>query len=108
MPFLEYLAYAAQMQEKAKRERSIDEEEEEVYEKFFVSTLPWVSYTALVQAVPIPADSNPRITWGKYFVQGNRTLLPVSVLCHHALVDGVHLAHFYELLEEQFALLINE
>lgn len=108
MPFLEYLAYAARMQENAKQKHTIDEEEDEVYEKFFVSTLPWVSYTALVQAVPIPADSNPRITWGKYFEQGDRVLLPVSVLYHHALVDGVHLARFYELLEEQFSLLIND
>ncbi|MDE7404247.1 MAG: hypothetical protein K2M81_03980, partial [Lachnospiraceae bacterium] len=34
-------------------------------------------------------------------VQGNRTLLPVSVLCHHALVDGIHIASFYKQLDEQ-------
>lgn len=104
MPFGEYLAYAARMQEEAKRKHTIEEEEDKVYEKFFVSTLPWVSYTAIVQPVPVPADSNPRITWGRYFEQGGRTFLPVSVLCHHALVDGVHLARFYELLEAQFLL----
>lgn len=31
----------------------------------------------MVQPVPVPADSNPRITWGKYFQQGGRMLLPV-------------------------------
>lgn len=79
---------------------TIDEEDDEVYDKIFISTLPWVSYTSLIQPVPIPADSNPRITWGKYFAQGNRTLLPVSVLCHHALVDGIHIASFYNQLDE--------
>ena len=46
-------------------------------------------------AVPQPADSNPRITWGRYFTREQRTLLPVSLLCHHALVDGIHIAAFY-------------
>lgn len=100
MPFRDYIVYAAREQEAAKKMNTIDEEEDEVYDKIFISTLPWVSYTSLIQPVPIPADSNPRITWGKYFVQGDRTLLPVSVLCHHALVDGIHIASFYNQLDE--------
>ena len=67
MPFRNYIAYAKEEQEKAKRAPSIQEEESEALDKFFISTLPWLSYTALVQPVPFPADSNPRITWGKYF-----------------------------------------
>ena len=68
--------------------------------KFFISTLPWFSYTFLIQPVPHPADSNPRLTWGKYFVQEGKILLPVSVLCNHALVDGSHIAAFYEALDQ--------
>lgn len=101
MPFRNYIAYAKEEQEKAKRAPSIQEEESEALDKFFISTLPWLSYTALVQPVPFPADSNPRITWGKYFEQGDRILLPVSVLCHHALVDGRHIADFYRLLTRE-------
>ena len=101
MPFRNYIAYAKEEQEKAKRAPSIQEEESEALDKFFISTLPWLSYTALVQPVPFPADSNPRITWGKYFEQGDRVLLPVSVLCHHALVDGRHIANFYRLLTRE-------
>lgn len=105
MLFPDYIAYALREQEEAKRLGSIAEEEEEVYEKFFISSVPWISYTALIQPVPNPADSNPRISWGKYFVQGDRVLLPVSVLCNHALVDGIHIAGFYEKLDEQIRLL---
>lgn len=101
MPFDKYMVYAVQEQEKAKRENSIEEEGTEILNKIFVSTLPWFSYTALVQPITIPADSNPRITWGKYFGQGDRMLLPVSVLCHHALVDGLQIAAFYKALEEE-------
>lgn len=101
MPYPEYIVYAAGEQEKAKRLGTIEETEEEAAGMFFISTLPWISYTSLIQPVPVPADSNPRITWGKYFGQDGKVLLPVSVLCHHALVDGKHIADFYGLLEEE-------
>lgn len=103
MSFEEYLPYAAGKLEEAKRVGTIEETEEDAYDKFFISTLPWISYTSLIQPTPVPADSNPRITWGKYFSQGERIMLPLSVLCHHGLVDGRHLARFYELLEEELA-----
>jgi chloramphenicol O-acetyltransferase type A len=99
--FSDYIPYALQEQEAAKQMKTIDEEESDTYDKIFISTLPWVSYTSLVQPVPIPADSNPRITWGKYFTQGTRILMPVSVLCHHGLVDGMHIAAFYQLLDRE-------
>lgn len=101
VPFPAFLPYAQQAQAEAKQKGSI--QEEEVLNKFFISTLPWVSYTALVQPVPCPADSNPRITWGKYFPQGSQILLPVSVLCHHGLVDGTHIGAFYRRLSQEMA-----
>lgn len=100
MPFLDFIPYAVQKQEAARRNRTIDEDDTNKFNKIFISTLPWVSYTSLVQPVPIPADSNPRITWGKYFAQGDKILIPVSVLCHHGLVDGIHIAGFYQLLDK--------
>lgn len=102
-PFFDYLPYAAAAQEAAKTQGSIEESAEEALSLFFVSTLPWVSYTGLVQPVPCPADSNPRITWGKYRAAEGRTLLPVSILCHHALVDGRHIAAFYDALTERLS-----
>lgn len=106
-PFEEYISYAIKEQENARLRNSIDEDKTASLDKFFISTLPWVSYTALVNPTPVPADSNPRITWGKYFTQEDRVLLPVSVLCHHALVDGIHIAKFYDSLNELIADLIS-
>ena len=103
LPYREYLSAGARAQEAAKAHPSIADSPDETLSKFFISSLPWVGYTALVQPVPMPADSNPRISWGKYFSQEGRTLLPVSVLCHHALVDGIHIAAFYRALDEELA-----
>ncbi len=99
MPFQDYLPYAVQAQEDAKTAKSIEECDDDKHELIFISTLPWLSYTALINPVTTPADSNPRITWGKYFSQGSQILLPVSVLCNHALVDGLHISQFYHSLD---------
>ena len=66
---------------------------------FYVSTVPWVHYTSVTQPTPIPADSNPRLVWGKYAAEGERITMPVTVLCHHGLVDGRQIGDFYRELD---------
>ena len=95
MPFDEFLPYARAAQEQAKLNASV-EDGEDALSLLFMSSTPWFSYTSIVQPTPYPADSNPRITWGKYFERNGRTLIPVTVLCHHALVDGIHFARFFD------------
>ena len=98
MSFRDYLPRAQEAQELARQQRSLTDGEDGD-SLLFISSIPRISYTALVQPTPFPADSNPRITWGKYFAQGDRYLLPLSVLCHHALVDGLHISRFYDTLD---------
>lgn len=99
-PLAEFLSYAAEEQARAAASPSLaagaDGES-----LLFVSCLPWLRYTALIQPTPRPADSNPRITWGRYGGRDGRTVLPVTLLVHHALADGRHLARFYEELERE-------
>lgn len=102
MPYIDFLSCAKAAQNKVLNEGDLDDGDE-VLQLFFVSSLPWLSYTSIVQPVPVPADSNPRITWGRYFVQNQRTMIPLSLLCHHALVDGIHFSQFYEQLNRQLS-----
>lgn len=102
-----FIPYASQRQDDAKRKGTIDNDSDED-SLLFVSCMPWLSYTAVVQPVPYPADSNPRITFGRYFEQNGRTLLPVTILANHALVDGLHIAKFYKNFEEIMAALIGD
>lgn len=88
--------------EKAITSPSLDDEDP--ISLVFISSLPWLSYTSLVQPVPLsPPDSNPRITWGRFRTEGDRTIIPVSILVNHALVDGIHIARFYSELEKAIA-----
>lgn len=108
MPFAVYLPYAVRTQEKAKEARTATDNDDDVNELIFISTLPWLSYTSLVQPTPMPADSNPRITWGKFVKQDSVIRIPVTVLCNHALVDGYHISQFYDILGQQLKKLTDD
>ena len=96
----EFLPYAEERKNAARTDGNI-EEDEDALPCFFISTLPWMRYTSLIQPAPSPADSNPRITWGKAEIRGGRTVLPLTLLCHHALVDGLHISRFYAALDRE-------
>ena len=102
MPFDEYLPKALEDKRLA-IERGKIEEYADVDASLFCSCVPWLSYSALVQPVPQPADSNPRITWGRYFEQNGRTFIPLSALCNHALMDGRHMSLFYAAMDKVLA-----
>ena len=45
-----------------------------------------------------PADSVPRVTWGRWQEEGDRTILHLSLELNHRLLDGVHVGQFYAAL----------
>lgn len=108
MPFDEYIRQAEAARARCREAASI-EEDEEVESMLFISTLPWLHYSALIQPVAGGDESNPRITWGKYEpdAQG-RLMLPVTTLVHHALADGLHLGQFYAALKSRIAEISGE
>ena len=68
------------------------------------TTLPWVSFTSFAHARnPGRADSVPKIAFGKFTKENERTLLPISVEVHHALMDGLHVGRFLDRLETAFS-----
>ena len=107
MPFGEYIAQAEEARRLCREKASI-EEDEDVESMYFISALPWLHYTALIQPVAGGDESNPRITWGKYEADAiGRLMLPVTVLLHHALADGLHLGLFFQGLEKELQALIG-
>lgn len=99
MPLKEYIPYAERCRRLCREKGGIDEDEDSE-SMYFISTLPWIHYTALIQPVAGGDESNPRITWGKFQPDySGRAQLPVTVLAHHGLVDGIHIARFYQNLE---------
>ena len=107
MPLEEYMAYARNGRKLA-REKVCVEDDESVRGMYFISSVPWLHYSALIQPVAGGEESNPRITWGKVQKDFNgRDQMPVTVLAHHGLVDGVHIAQFYQNVEKKIQELVG-
>lgn len=64
-------------------------------ELFFVSSLPWLTFSAISLPTPTPADSQSPHHLRQIHAGGDRVLLPVNLTANHALVDGLHLAAFF-------------
>ena len=108
MPLDQYMQTAECARRQA-RERASIEDGEDAEQMYFISSLPWVHYTSLIQPVAGGEESNPRITWGKFEEDhAGRKQLPVSVLVHHGLVDGIQIGHFYQKLNDKIGELTAE
>lgn len=96
----EFLIYGRQCQQEAMTHHGFVSTQEDETNLIFLSCVPWVAFTQVIQPAPIPADCNPRIVFGKFIRDGEKTFMPLHIQCNHALVDGRHLGEFYQAFEE--------
>lgn len=72
---------------------------------FFVSAIPWVSFTSFnINVANMQNFFAPMFTIGKYYTQDGKVVLPVAVQVHHSVCDGFHVARMINELQE----LIND
>ncbi|MGL4726164.1 MAG: type A chloramphenicol O-acetyltransferase [Scandinavium sp.] len=68
---------------------------------FFVSAIPWVSFTSFnVNVANMQNFFAPMFTFGKYSSQEGKVVLPLAAQVHHAVCDGFHLARLFNELQE--------
>ncbi|WP_031385478.1 CatA-like O-acetyltransferase [Desulfonatronum thiodismutans] len=66
----------------------------------YISCLPWLHFTSLINPVPLkPADSFPRIVWGRFMNRGHGHAMSLNVQIHHGLADGLHVSDFISKLQ---------
>lgn len=67
----------------------------------YITCIPWVSFTHLSHTISFNKDDSiPRLAWGKYFKDDDKSLLPFSVQAHHSFVDGIHIGRYIDCLQE--------
>ena len=77
------------------------EEDKHQDDLLFMTPIPWLSFTSFMHPLPSwPPDSVPRFAWGKRFEEGDKLKMPLAAQAHHALMDGIHMCRFYELMQE--------
>lgn len=67
---------------------------------FFITSVPWFSFTSIAHPYCQQYGTIPVVTIGKFFQQGDKWMMPVGLQVHHGVIDGFHLGRFYGLLEE--------
>lgn len=68
----------------------------------FHSVLPWISFTGVMHAHDQPYDGVPRVVFGKWFTESDRTLMPIGVEVDHAMMDGLHVGRYLDRLQQLF------
>ena len=67
----------------------------------YMTAIPWVSFTSFKHPMDLSCPhSVPLIAWGKFLEDGEKTLMPLSVQGHHALMDGFHMGKYYTLVQK--------
>lgn len=68
---------------------------------FFVSAIPWVSFTSFnINVANMQNFFAPMFTLGKYYKNDDKVLLPLAVQVHHSVCDGFHVARLVNELQE--------
>ncbi len=88
--------------EKYSKLRTFDVESDRI-DLIYYSVIPWVSFTSFKHASRFDNKQTvPRMVFGKLFDDGVRKLIPHSVEVHHAMMDGLHVGKYFELLQKKF------
>ncbi|HAF53089.1 MAG TPA: type A chloramphenicol O-acetyltransferase [Leclercia adecarboxylata] len=67
---------------------------------FFVSAIPWVSFTSFdINVAHMQNFFSPMFTFGKYYEQDGKVLLPFALQVHHSVCDGFHAARLINELQ---------
>ena len=107
LPYEDFLADGKRRQAEALKGEGLAESGDPL-SNFFVSCVPWLAYTQLKHPVTGPEDTNPRFSWGKFTEMNGRVTMPVTVFVNHALADGLHIARFYENLDQELAEIVKQ
>lgn len=107
MPWKEYIEQAGVQQQKARTSGTLEEGRDS--EPFlFTTSVPWIHYTDCTHPTDGIYDSNPRIGWGRFDADyRGRLMMPLTVVVHHGLVDGIQLGQFYDNVQKTMSAVIE-
>ena len=69
--------------------------------KVNMTCIPWITFSNFKDAVNFnEKNSKPKICWGRYYLEGDRYLIDISLLVNHAFQDGYHMGLFFNNLQQ--------
>ena len=89
--------------ERVKNNNSPEFNKVPVLDCLYISCVPWTDFTSVINPYDFNNQSRssiPRITWGKYVEKTKGCFeMAIDVSAHHSLMDGKHIAEFYEKMQ---------
>ena len=65
--------------------------------KINITCMPWVTFSNFKDAIDFKEKSSkPKICWGKYYLDGDKYFIDISLLINHAFQDGYHMRLFFD------------
>ncbi len=99
--FQQFLVNAEHAIATVKTAPTLEESPERGDDVLYMTSIPWIAFTGVTHPIHMhPVDSVPRIAWGKFFEEGGTRKMPLSVQAHHALVDGLHVARYFQQFQD--------
>lgn len=73
-----------------------------------MSPQSWFSFTGVDHTLSFNKDDAiPKISWGKFFTDGDRIKLPFNIQVNHIFIDGYHIGKLVESLQKRIYELIK-
>ncbi len=77
--------------------------------KINITCMPWVTFSNFKDAIDFKEKSSkPKICWGKYYLDGDKYFIDISLLINHAFQDGYHMGLFFDNLQRSIIDLNNK
>lgn len=69
---------------------------------YTVSCVPWIAFDHFaVHSYENKPYFFPSVEAGKFILEKDKLMMPLSITCHHAATDGYHVSRFLEELQEE-------
>lgn len=105
MPWEEDLAaFCAHAAERTARQEGFLDQSGESDALIYFSCTPWFDFTALTNERSLDRDDTiPRLAWGKYYEEGGRLWVHLSVDVNHRTIDALHIGQLKVALDRAIA-----
>ncbi len=96
--FATYAAHARQQMDAVRQDPDLSVGDK--HQMFFITSVPWFRFTSFHHPYDPVYGYIPVITLGQCVSQADRWVMPVAIQVHHGTVDGIHVARFYQALQD--------
>ena len=105
----DFAAFCEKAKKKSEEQKSFIDMCSETDGLIYFSCTPWFDFTALTNERDFDRDDTiPRLAWGRYFEDGGRLRLHLSIEVNHRTIDGVHIGQLVAAIESEIAALSEQ